>query len=158
MVILLPEMPTEPSEPPVGSLARSRVGLNQVASETAMTVAATTTGTAARRKRTWRLCRAAARNARSRPGRLNPAQPSLTAPSTSLAKAERFIPEPSFLEPSLRVQHGPCPSGTMPYPRIVVPPSCILQAGAPKIPCEYGRGRAAPPGFFPPGAGNGQKL
>src|SRR5262249_24214181 len=118
----------------VGSLARSRVGLNHVASAIAMAAAATDAGSATRRKRTYRLCRDAARNARSRPERL-PAQPSSIAPPTSRAKTERFILEPSFLEPSLRRVHGPSPlSGPCPTPESQCLPRASYRRGRQKSP------------------------
>src|SRR5262249_10176049 len=86
----------------VGRLGSSRAGLNHVATKTATTPAATSDGTATRRKRTRRLCRAAARNARSSPGRLNPVQPWAPPSPSSSAKIERLILEPSSLEPSSR--------------------------------------------------------
>ena len=67
MTILVPDKETLPGS--IGNAAITRNGLKNVATRMVATIAAIPAGMAKRRRRTKRLCRAAARNTRSLPFR-----------------------------------------------------------------------------------------
>src|SRR6266487_4912810 len=132
MVTFVPEIVSVPA--PLGSLARIRNGLNQVAAENPKTRSTTNVGTAIRRKRTRRLWRLATRNACERSERRDAVQPSLR--SAVAAVVRRFVPHQARNQ--ARGSYAAW-SGGAKWPGNVAPPGRASPAGL------FTRARKCPP-------------